>query len=131
MSEIGEVNSMPSTLTQNVGKIEKENKRIIRETSVDLKENTSEVQPSEDKKKDAGEENNVKKIRTAVDTINESLKESHTSIKMKYHDKINRISIKIVNDDTKEVIKEIPPEDTLEMVQRMLEQAGVIVDERG
>lgn len=131
MSEIGEVNSMPSALTQNVGKIEKESKRIIRETSVDLKENTSEVQPTEDKKKDAGEENNVKKIRAAVDTINESLKKSHTSIKMKYHDKINRISIKIVNDDTKEVIKEIPPEDTLEMVQRMLEQAGVIVDERG
>lgn len=131
MSEIGEVNSMPSALTQNVGKIEKESKRIIRETSADLKENTSEVQTSEDKKGDAGEENNVKKIRAAVDTINESLKESHTSIKMKYHDKINRISIKIVNDDTKEVIKEIPPEDTLEMVQRMLEQAGVIVDERG
>ena len=131
MSEIGEVNSMPSALTQNVGKIEKESKRIIRETSADLKENTSEVHPSEDKKGDAGEENNVKKIRAAVETINESLKESHTSIKMKYHDKINRISIKIVNDDTKEVIKEIPPEDTLEMVQRMLEQAGVIVDERG
>lgn len=131
MSEIGEVNSMPSALTQNVGKIEKESKRIIRETSADLKENTAEVQPSEDKKGDVGDENNVKKIRAAVDTINESLKESHTSIKMKYHDKINRISIKIVNDDTKEVIKEIPPEDTLEMVQRMLEQAGVIVDERG
>lgn len=131
MSEIGEVNSMPSALTQNVGKIESESKRIIKETKIDLQDNTEEVQHLEDRKKDARDESNVKMIRTAVDTINESLKESHTSIKMKYHDKINRISIKIVNDDTKEVIKEIPPEDTLEMVQKMLEQAGVIVDERG
>lgn len=86
-----------------------------------------EKQGKQDSKKENG---NSKLVQGAVDSVNESLKPSHTSVKFKYHDKLNRVSIKIVDDETDEVIKEIPPEETLEMVQKMLEQAGILVDER-
>lgn len=74
---------------------------------------------------------NTKLVKGAVDGVNESLKSSRTSVRFKYHENLNRVSIKIVDDTTDEVIREIPPEETLEMVEKMLAQAGLIVDERG
>lgn len=74
---------------------------------------------------------NTNLVKEAVDNVNESLKINHTSVRFKYHENINRVSIKIVDDTTNEVIREIPPEETLEMVEKMLAQAGLIVDERG
>jgi flagellar protein FlaG len=47
-----------------------------------------------------------------------------------YNEDTKRVSIKLVDDETKEVIKEIPPEETLEMIAKMWELAGILVDER-
>ena len=38
--------------------------------------------------------------------------------------------IKIVDKDTKDVIKEFPPEETLDMIQKVWEMAGILVDEK-
>jgi len=35
-----------------------------------------------------------------------------------------------LNADTDEVIREIPPEKSLDMLQKMLEMAGILVDEK-
>ena len=40
------------------------------------------------------------------------------------------MTIKIVDKNTDEVIKEIPPEKTLDMIAKCMEIAGVLVDER-
>lgn len=46
------------------------------------------------------------------------------------HEGTNRVTIKIVDKDTKEVIKELPPEKTLDMIAKVWELAGIMVDER-
>lgn len=46
------------------------------------------------------------------------------------HESTNRVTIKLVDKDTKEVIKEIPPEKTLDMIAKCLELAGMLVDEK-
>jgi flagellar protein FlaG len=38
--------------------------------------------------------------------------------------------VKVIDINTREVIREIPPEKILDMVATMLEMAGIIVDER-
>jgi flagellar protein FlaG len=38
--------------------------------------------------------------------------------------------IKIVDKDTKEVLKEYPPEKTLDMIAKVWEVAGLLVDEK-
>jgi flagellar protein FlaG len=38
--------------------------------------------------------------------------------------------VKVINSDTNEIIREIPPEKTLDLVAKMWEMAGIIVDER-
>ncbi|MCR4584365.1 MAG: flagellar protein FlaG [Lachnospiraceae bacterium] len=46
------------------------------------------------------------------------------------HEKTNRITVKIVDKDTKEVIKELPPEKMLDMIAKVWEYAGLFVDEK-
>ena len=41
-----------------------------------------------------------------------------------------RVTLKIVDKETKEVIKELPPEKTLKMIAKVWELAGLLVDEK-
>ncbi len=45
------------------------------------------------------------------------------------HEGTNRVTIKIVDRETKKVIKELPPEKTLDMIAKVWEIAGIMVDE--
>lgn len=69
-------------------------------------------------------------VKNAIDTANGSLKTSRTSARFKYHEATKQVSIKIVDDETQEVIKEIPPEKSIEMLEKMLELSGILVDEK-
>lgn len=46
------------------------------------------------------------------------------------HEGTNRVTIKLVDKDTKETIKELPAEKTLDMIARVWEMAGILVDEK-
>ncbi|MBO4376481.1 MAG: flagellar protein FlaG [Lachnospiraceae bacterium] len=71
---------------------------------------------------------NHEKIRKAVEQLNKSM--PHSEAVYGFHDETNRVTIKIVDKDTKEVIKELPPEKTLDMIARVWEMAGLLVDEK-
>lgn len=55
---------------------------------------------------------------------------SKTRCEFSYHEATKRVSIKVLDDDTGDVIREIPPEKSLEMVEKMWELAGILVDEK-
>lgn len=67
-------------------------------------------------------------IRKAVEQLNKNM--SHSEAVFGIHEATNRVTIKIVDKDTKEVIKELPPEKTLDMIAKVWELAGIMVDER-
>lgn len=70
-------------------------------------------------------------IKSAISQANSKLRSPHrTRCEFSYHEETKRVSIKVLDNDTQEVIREIPPEETLEMVQKMWELAGFIVDEK-
>ena len=71
---------------------------------------------------------NTESIRRAVDNINKNLKNSEAVFGI--HEKTNRVTIKIVDKETKEVIKELPPEKTLDMISKVWELAGLLIDEK-
>lgn len=70
------------------------------------------------------------KVKKAVNEINQKIRPTHTSCQFSYHEKTNRITIKVIDDDTEEVIREIPPEKALDMLAKTLELEGILVDER-
>lgn len=96
---------------------------------------TTKVQPqanadpkSEDKK---GEENSDKEreqLKKAVAEINKGA--NGTEAIFGIHEKTNRVTIKIVDKETKEVVREVPAEKTLDLIAKAWEMAGILVDEK-
>ena len=50
--------------------------------------------------------------------------------KFSVHEGTHRITIKIIDKDTGKVIKEYPPEETLDMIAKVWEVAGIFIDKR-
>ncbi len=83
------------------------------------------------KDKDLSEEKDAKQgtqLKKAVNDLNKQMKNSEAIFGI--HDKTNRVTIKIIDKTTKEVIKEYPPEETLDMIAKVWEIAGILVDEK-
>lgn len=118
-------------------------KTVVEDTEVATPEKVSAydattVKVAETEKQDSqsGQENsysnqqqaNNEKIRKAVEQLNKNM--SHSEAVFGFHDATNRVTIKIIDKDTKEVIKELPPEKTLDMIAKVWEMAGILVDEK-
>jgi len=67
-------------------------------------------------------------IRKAMQEL--SKKSQNVTAEFGIHEKTNRITIKMVDKTTKKVIKELPPEKMLDMMARIWEMSGLIVDEK-
>lgn len=67
-------------------------------------------------------------LKSAVNDFNKQMKNSEAIFGV--HEETNRVTIKIVDKTTKEVIKEFPPEETLDMIAKVWEVAGILVDEK-
>ncbi|AWE06404.1 flagellar biosynthesis protein FlaG [Lysinibacillus sp. 2017] len=70
------------------------------------------------------------KLDEAVKSINEFLKTQHKSSKFVFHEGLDKYYVQLVDAETDEVIKEIPPEKLLNAFYEMKKQAGMIVDEK-
>ena len=71
-----------------------------------------------------------KALIAAIDRANKKLEGVNTEFEFKVHEKTKQINIKVLNKETGELIREIPPEKVLDMVAHMWEMAGLLVDER-
>ena len=69
-------------------------------------------------------------LERAIDKANLTFEIQNRSLRFKIHERTNEVIVKVVDSETEEVIREIPPEKLLDMFANMLELAGLIVDER-
>ena len=69
-------------------------------------------------------------IRKAVDDINKSAMRDQSEAIFGIHEATNRVTIKIVDKKSKDVLKEYPAEKTLDMIAKVWEMAGLMVDEK-
>lgn len=83
-----------------------------------------------------------KKVVTSLDRIQESVKEkvqgvndfltpTRASVQFTYHEDLNEYYVVMVDGQTSEVIREIPPKKFLDMYAAMIEFMGLFVDEKG
>ncbi|SFN83881.1 flagellar protein FlaG [Proteiniclasticum ruminis] len=71
-------------------------------------------------------------VEKAVDSTNKILKEEHNAkYQFEIHEGTGRVMVNLVDMQTKEVLKEIPPEKILDLVANIWERLGLLVDERG
>lgn len=78
---------------------------------------------------DGGQQNNNKQLQQAVAKLKKNL-QNQTEAVFGIHEGTNRVMIKIVDKESKDVIKEYPPEETLDMIQKVWEMAGIVFDEK-
>ncbi|WP_258525549.1 flagellar protein FlaG [Paenibacillus sp. YN15] len=106
----------------------------VKEIARDMTKDVVTVQTSRDLKQaelqgeavPISEEQLIRAIERSV----KALQGTQTSLKFSVHEKTNQIMVKVVNSDSGEVIREIPPEKTMDFVARLWEMAGILVDER-
>ncbi len=113
-------NLQPTVINQNVGS----NINITEVTGI-VDSNTGNQTKDENSNTVSGKE-----IMDAISKANSKLKEHRTRCEFSYHDDTNRVSIKVIDRNTDKVIKEIPPEDTLKVLEKIWELAGILVDEK-
>lgn len=122
--------------TESVQKPEADNKEVITETAQEVADNTTVAvkkatekdENSNDKQNQQNQQATNDKIKKAVEELNKKMTNSEAVFGI--HEKTNRVTIKIIDRDSKDVIKEFPPEKTLDMIAKAWELAGLLVDEK-
>ncbi|MGH4121136.1 flagellar protein FlaG [Clostridium sp.] len=71
-----------------------------------------------------------KQIKNAVIKINKFLEGEGTHVRYQKHDVLNQMIVSVIDNNTNEVIKEIPSKKILDMVAKMCEMAGILVNKK-
>lgn len=71
-----------------------------------------------------------KVVIDAIERVNRAISGSNRYFEVSIHEKTNAIMVKVFNSDTNQIIREIPPEKILDMLAKLCEMVGLIVDER-
>ena len=122
----------------NIGKIDgnsflqnvsysKNTKSEIEIEPVEKIEVTESTKDNKEQEKNTEKEN--EKIKDAINEFNKRVGADSEAI-FGIHEKTNRVTIKIVDKKSKDVIKEFPPDKTLDMIAKVWELAGIMVDEK-
>lgn len=66
----------------------------------------------------------------AIDRAIKSMQGKATNLEFTVHEQTKLIAVKVIDSESGEVIKEIPPEKTLDFVAKLWEMAGILIDEK-
>lgn len=110
---IEKVISQPTltNLEQTYRKIEKRNLEII-------------------DKKDKSLIQDKDKFERIVQGLNDLLQPANTHVKFELHEELNEYYVTVVDDQTNEIIKEIPSKKILDMYSKMTEFMGLLLDRK-
>ncbi len=72
------------------------------------------------------QEYSKKDVDNALNKINNFLKDDKTHAEYTYNKEMKTMMIKVIDENTKEVVLEIPPKKILDMVASMLRQVGLL-----
>lgn len=128
------IQAQPANAPKPVAQVEKpvttEDSTVAAAEKVD--KTTVVVENAQSKSQNGGAEQEQQpsndQIKKALDQMKKSMNNSEAVFGI--HEGTNRVTIKIVDKSTKEVIKELPPEKTLDMIAKAWELAGILVDEK-
>jgi flagellar protein FlaG len=107
-----------------------QNKSTELDTFCKVSENVKISKPAESSNSLSEKENNQNDVINAVGKINKFLEGEGTHLQYEKHDVLNQMIIKLIDNNTNEVIKEIPSRKVLDMVAKLCEMAGVLVNKK-
>ncbi|EPY2277532.1 flagellar protein FlaG [Clostridium sporogenes] len=97
-------------------------------SGIDLNTNVEKIKL--DEKQTTLDKESTKEVKDSVDKLNKLLEGKDIHLEYEIYGKFRDLTIRLINTKTKEVIKEIPPRKIIDMVAKLCEMAGVLVDEK-
>ncbi|MCF6410154.1 flagellar protein FlaG [Pseudalkalibacillus salsuginis] len=113
---VGNVGSSPSVFPKQEGKLEPQNNEYQAEQKEHHKHQDVVLSKQD--------------LQEKVESMNDFLLPTQTSLKFELHEKLDRYYVQVIDDKTKEVIREIPNKKFLDMYAAMAELVGIVVDEK-
>lgn len=123
------VNLNPSLSEQAAGKVVRtEETVIVKDEGLANIKNTDELR----KAKISGQEVSIseEQLIKAIERAVKAIQGPDTRLDFSIHDQTKRIMVKVINKDSGEIIREIPPEKSMDLLVNLWEMAGILVDER-
>ena len=73
---------------------------------------------------------NRESLDKLITEVNHKFKLSNKEFSYDIHEKTNRVTVKIKDSETGKIIKEIPSEESLDLAAKIMEMAGLLIDEK-
>jgi flagellar protein FlaG len=109
--------------SKNSSKISVDNlEKVSNKESNSISDNVAKIEDKKIENKD------LKKI---IDELNNTMNSLNTSLKFSFDDKINTLTVKVVDTKTDEVIREFPPKEAIKLMEKMKEVVGLLFDKKG
>ena len=89
---------------------------------------TTSIESTVEKKTVTQEDQN--KVEHVVKSMNQFLQPLNTNVQFSFHEELNEYYVAIIDEETKEVVKEIPPKKLLDMYAEMAKFMGLFVDQK-
>ncbi|NFF64936.1 flagellar protein FlaG [Clostridium sporogenes] len=97
-------------------------------SDIDLDTNVEKIKFNE--KHSILDKESTKEVKDSVDKLNKLLEGKDICLEYEIYGKFRDLTIRLIDIKTKEVIKEIPPRKIIDMVAKLCEMAGILVDEK-
>ncbi|PTV96837.1 flagellar protein FlaG [Halanaerobium saccharolyticum] len=98
-------------------------------TRVNRNDNSNRKPESLREKEEYSEQELEDEVRESVKDINEIVDKVKEGLSFQIHEDTEKIMVKVVDLNTDEVIKELPPEEMLDLQARIHEMVGILIDE--
>ncbi|MGM0472351.1 MAG: flagellar protein FlaG [Bacillota bacterium] len=121
--KIDEISSSKSTNKVSLDRV-KDSQQDNRLTKV--KQNLEAEEKAQEKSREATKEN----VEEGIEQLNEAVQTFHEDLQFELHEGSERMMAKLVDLSEHEVIKEMPPKEILDMLGKIKDMVGLILDEK-
>jgi len=130
-SSISNVSNAIDSVSRNTAEVSREDlqlqqaaggSRTVDKAIVDTRK-TAEQDKEKDQKK-----LNKDEVSTMTEALNDFMENLNCNLEFKFYDKLDQLSVKMVDKQTQEVIKEFPPEEVMKAMIKTKEWIGVFLD---
>ena len=124
------IDASPSNVADNSVQIEKINIEKPIESASDKRMNSIEIKNHLNQNLGYQPTIQEKLIMESIEKANQKILGPNKEFEFAIHKQTKQIMVKVVDKDTKEILREIPPEKILDAVAHMCEMAGIFMDEK-
>ena len=82
------------------------------------------------KKKEYNQQELEDEVRESVKDVNEIVDQVKEGLSFQIHEDTEELMVQVIDVNTDEVIKELPPEEMLDLKARIHEMVGILIDEK-